>query len=671
MTPSPLRPILSVTALLGVCLGMLCVSESVGKVALILQSPDAITISGASINSAGDTLTVTFSGAATLTNATGFSVTFDNYAERTLTYSSGSGTTSVAFSIAANATYTDADTDNDAAPVGTVCTLDYDSGAGNVLGLSDVTDQSVTNNSTAHPDPDLPLQLSTTRPANWNATADYTPADAAELQELLDGDGEGDAANGTANDWTKIVLASDGTNYGPLTIDDTCQYILIMSDDYASLPSAGTRLPSTADGNGYLALFSRTSITQAHYTLTIESGDGQAGTNHIWMIGLKFVTDGTFNDTVATCFCGTYSGSRDTSENPTHIVFDQCKIGSAADTAEVREGIRFDCNDSMVLDCRFEYGPNGAGSDGTIGVRNYSVERQLIQNNRFITDSGSVFIAGDNGITRADDITVRSNHGSAPTGADNGNGVQKSDFESKAGLRVLVENNVFETRTFMTGGHATIQFKADGTPAEAKNTSHGTVRNNLIYNVSGQAIQFHIRGSSGDANTGPNHDFKAYNNLCYDTGSFAMAIQAQTGMERVKVIHNTLMGTVGGSIAGENPGDYLLMRDNIVGGAYFENAVANGSSALNTAWDAEYVVQYNAWIGELASMYDNDTSPVPLGTLSNNIFPADNTAMDFADEGSGDYSLNATSPGYQAASDGTDMGVDVSALNTELSGVEE
>lgn len=216
----------------------LCLAAIVAAdVVLVLSADTAITVTGASINEAGTQLTITYSTSTTVSDATGLTCEFDNYAQRTLTYVSGSGTDTHVFSFAAPAAYTDADTDNDTAPVGTVCTIDYDSGTGNISGLGTLTDQAVTNNSTVIPDADLPEVLEVALPDNWDDPADFTPADADELQTAFNTAQPGDVIQLTVGvDYVRsftIPATTKGTAENP---------IIVRSGDatnLANLPSYG------------------------------------------------------------------------------------------------------------------------------------------------------------------------------------------------------------------------------------------------------------------------------------------------------------------------------------------------------------------------------------------------------------------------------------------------
>jgi hypothetical protein len=633
-----------------------------------------VTLSSATINSAGTTLTLAFSSAVSVSDAVGWSIEFDNYAERVLAYSSGSGTSSIVFSISANPTYTDAEADNDAAPVGTVATLDYSSG--NITGLATITDRAVTNNSTVIPDPDIPSVVDTSLPANWNAAADYTPANAAALQVLLDGNGSGDATNGTSGDWTIIQLASDGTNFGPLTIDDSCQYIEIRTDAYASIPAYGTRLRATDDGNGFLALMSRAPVNVSDATLRMDKGSSAPGARHIRFIGIKFLSTGTMVSDL-TSICAVGDGVDYTlTEAPTHIGFDRCLI-EAENGIGPYNVIAFNVTDSFVIDSRFE-NLHGSGQDGSTGIWTYQGARNKYHNNYIQTESAAVFF-GDNSRNTIEDMTVTNNFSTRDPTWNDANGLQKAGLiETKAGKRILIENNSCVNQTW-ADAFAGIMIKADGTGGP-KSTSHVTCRYNKIIDGT-DGIVLSVSGSSPDEDVGPNHDMLVDNCLVYGMNeTYSLVIIGDPGvlsggtrkLERVQVRHYTGIDKL--TRVWFEGANYLKMFDNIIdvelSGLDNVQFVGAGAVALNACWNTTYNVQYDAFITESISAYDDDTSPTPTGTLDNNLFPVNIAAVGFANAAADDYRI-LSGTYFTASSTGGVIGCDVVELNTRLSGVEE
>lgn len=646
------RAILTLLALVLTC-GVVLAQKSV------VMHPFVVTVSSASINSSGTTLTVVLSSATTIANATGWTVAFDNYASRTLTYSSGSGTSSLVFTLDAVSPSTDG-----RAPVGATCTFDYDAGTGNVPGLADVTAYSVTNSSTAFPDPDLPQNIPTAAlPSNWNAAATHSPANNAALQELLDGDGSGDVAAG------EVISLDADVDYGTIDIDDAIQgssnnWIIIRSDEYTSLPTFSTTANIgrvTAGDETYMATISRTPSASGHTSMNISGGNGAVGAGYIRFIGIKFTQYGSYSsDVLAIVSTLTAGFSSDIGELPHHIGFDRCAFTHDNTMKGVQDALRLDCDDSFVVGCNF-YGLSGAGNDGSNATRVYNGHRILITNNRFNCNGAAGFL-GDNTVTVADDYEFSRNYHFRDTGWDTGHGANKGSIETKTGLRVLIDKNVFY-RQYNTGGFGAVTLKSEGTGGP-KTTRHVTVRGNKV-DTAAMAFLVYVAGSSDDADVGPNSDFLLQDNLAFGITFRAMQLNvydanSSAPFRRVQFRNNTIIGSpfVFGSDAGATPGEHFTAIDNIFSGNYSLNGGANGAQGFNYSWGSNYSVRYNLWTGQSSSNFDSDTTPSPSGTLSNNSFPANDAAVGYTNTGAGDYSLGVGSSYLTSSSTGGEPGYD-------------
>jgi hypothetical protein len=626
-------------------------------------------LSSATIASNGTTLTLVFSGNLTKTDATGLSIAFDNYAERVLTYASGSGTSTLLFTISANSTYTDDDTDNDAAPVGAVCTLDY-AGAEFV----DVTDFAVTNNSTVIPDPDLPEVVSTALPANWDAAADHTPADNAALQAVLDAWTPGAAG---------VIELTAGVDYGFITwpvaaSGSADNWIIVRSSEYdhASFPAYGERVSAaiSAAVDTYMPTISRTIDTAgSRILLTFPSG-----ADYIRFIGINFESNGStpspnhYWSTMQINACN-------------HIGWDRCRFWWHDDLRPVQGWFTQSASatELFVIGSRFE-NYWGAGQDSS-PTWIYDGKRILIENNYMECIDNGLF-TGDNNFRTIEDVTFRRNQVTRPLSwADGLHGTQKSAcFEAKTGLRLLVEDNSASNGLTMNATFAVIMIKADGN-GSGKHTTHVTVRGNKIYNCSAIGMAFHVSGSSPGPGVGPNKDMLAEHNLIYDVGGRPFYIYFSSSMRRIQIRHNTLRPNVATQdyhhfncfSTGSTAAQYHVFKDNITGGYATTRPTyvgATGAISFNAAWGSTYTATHNIFYTELISQYDNDTSPAPLGTLTNNAFPTF-AGIGYVDAANDNYRLTPgstySSTGASPASDGTDRGCDVDALEAIMADVEE
>lgn len=619
-----------------------------------------VAISSTSINSAGDEFTINYTGTPTITNANGLSLTFSNLASRTLSYTSGSGTSSHKFAIAAVAPSTDG-----RAPRGTTVTLDYVAASGNISDLADVTDQAVTNNSTQIPDADLPQNLpDPSLPANWNAAADHTPADGTALQALLDDFG------GTLSAGDVIDLTA-GADYGVIQIPEDVQGgsppILIRASNYATLPTFSATNPSgivTAAHAANMPTISRTPSANGHNVLNVSGGTAGQGAGGIRFIGIHFRMNGSYGTDVLAIVSTLTGGLASAADKlPHHLGFDRCQVSHANTMKGVQDALRLDADDSFVVGCRF---PSlyGAGNDGSNATRCYRAHRILIQNNDMNCNGAGGF-TGDNDLTEVHDYRFKWNKVYRDDDWGTGHGNNKASHEVKTGLRIDVSENVFDYQ-FAAAGFGAITVKAEGTGGP-KDTKHYTAIGNRATNCEQFAVIL-TGGSSNDEDVGPNSDITIKHNLAFNLNTRGIQLNvynapAAAGMSRLKIIHNTILGGffVSGSDDGTTPGAHFEWHDNIFTGdfgIYFVNGGAFGAQGLNYTWGADYAATRNALVAQDVGYWDDRTSPSPLGTLEDNYFPADVAAVGFNDPDAGDYALSAGSDYLTASSTGGRLGYD-------------
>lgn len=579
-------------------------------------------------------------------------------------------------------------------------------------------------------DPDLPENVPDgALPANWNATADYSPADGAALWELLDGDGSGDATNGSDGDYTIISLDAD-VDYGEGLIHYSCHHILLRTDEYTSLPTFALEdfdARVDAADETYMATMSRVPSQPSHTVLSIRanglahtgSNDSATFTNsgsswetdelvgkvisnnsntcfgtitantsdtitatlaqgsendwdtgeiatisdhtevahHIRFIGIKFAFTGSYGSNVSGMVAsqsaaGTSCGF---TALPHHIIYDRCAF-TTADEIECQTALQFDADDSAVIGCNL-YNIFGAGNNGSTAIWVYNAHRILIHNNYIESQSTGTFF-GDNVFGSIEDVEYTYNYNSRPTAwADTGTyGTAKAGgIETKTGNRILIEDSVFENH-FATNWEM-LSFKVDGTYNQ-NSTRNVTVRRVLIKETYWSWL-VHVTGSTPNASAGPNTDYLFEDVLSYSAAR-ACRVRFSTAddsrqLQRVQIRNCTVLGDVRSTGFGDGEGDLLVLKDNIFGGTlgYFDNE--SGAAGLNNGWDDSYDVQYNSFLGQSISAYDNDASPAPLGTLDNNQFPANIAAIGFSDEANDVYSLDA----------GSDL-IDVSSVSGPL-----
>lgn len=638
----------------------------------------------ATLSSGGDKLSVQFSRNVNITNSSGWSLEFDNLASRSLTYSSGNGSDTIVFDLLANSV-----SGESRAPVGATCVVNYNANVGNVPYLSSIVSGVVTNNSTIIPDPDLPQNLpNTLYPTGWSGTATYTPFGMAALNALTSATGGLQPGN---------IVQLSGTYSGIWTIDASCKGtannpIIFRGINHSSLPVHGVRLPSGLAETG-LPTLTRVPFQASSYTLQINKGSGVAGASHLRFIGLKFHSSGTYNNLGNIIHIGGLNDSRDTSELPVGIGFNHCMI-TCSDGIEVEEAMRFDATNSWIVDSRFT-NLDAGGNDGSTAIRFYVGSGMIFKNLYIQSESAAIFLGG-NEQNRVDDVYISNIYNTRPLSWNDGNGIQKAGLlETKAGLRILIENCYTENAMWQQGGFAALTIKSEATKTGTyKSTRHLTARNIEINNCLMGAYP-HVAGSSNTGHYGGNSDMLFENINAYNISGYAFQVVAHktSGListvpsdtydgqiykfNRLTVRHNTLHSVlnqglfVGGITGGGTPSSHHVFDNNILFGAYTVNNGQEGAWAFNWGWSGNYQARKNVFIARTANMYDTDVSPVPLGTLSGNAFPANASVVMFESTGTNDYRLASGSPYRNQATDGTDIGCNVGALDIILSGVIE
>jgi hypothetical protein len=234
-------------------------------------------------------------------------------------------------------------------------------------------------------------------------------------------------------------------------------------------------------------------------------------------------------------------------------------------------------------------------------------------------------------------------------------GSAKAIWEMKDGNHVLFEGNTID----IPKGSAplTVAFctNQDGSAPWAR-TSHNTFRYNLFKGLGVVMVQLKSPYHSSDEST----DILVEHNLFPD--STRLDAMLGEGGSGVRFLHNTFRSSTramaSNSSSGAAPMRDLLFRDNILNsGEYFING--DVAHFPNHQQDHNVVV--------------NNSPGTAPGYMAGNAVVANDAAVGFVDvagaDGGGDiqgYALAASSPYKGTASDGTDPGVNVAALQAAL-----
>lgn len=540
-------------------------------------------------------------------------------------------------------------------------------------------------------------------PANWAALISgrtvHTPDDSTELTSLLaletlDGD--------TLESGDVIALDADATYTGNFDFPDLgdSAWTYVVSDEYDSLPVSGTRATSAHTAAMAAVNVADTTPLRPAFGVVHEASKYR-------FIGIKSTTPSTGKEGYGMFQAGadtTALASRASTiaELPTDIIIDRCWFyGRDASGEDDRYGMWFNPNGGAVLDSTIEL-ITGNQSD-PIGIWAYMGSRIVLIQNCAVSASGENIILGGSDSTIAEnelDWVIRGNHlfklpkwfDNDPT-YDSYNRIIKNHLEIKKGRRVLIENNIMEDCGDEDDGQRLVAIAL--TP---RNQSGG----DTFAAVLDVEIRYNIIRRVGVIVTLMNHDGSAsentervwiHNNLAYSLNYYdqygeadypmffivSSAFGTGTGND-LRITHNTFVNGPNGYV--EQYGNFLLfeqqidgwdgliVKDNIIECAHISerSAIYGGTSNVTTALNnscVDYDVDNNLFFHEAA-----DVQASYPGT---NLFEADNTGVGFDNFAGDDYEL--TSLEYRAgqandASDGEDMGADITEVLSRTSGVD-
>jgi Putative Ig domain len=396
-----------------------------------------------------------------------------------------------------------------------------------------------------------------------------------------------------------------------------------------------------------------------------------------------------------------------------HIVFDRVWVhGTAQD--ETAHGIRLGGSqhvavvDSFITDMHC-VAVSGACTDSQAvsgGVGSNPMGPYKIVNNFLEAAAENILFGGSSATLTPADIEIRRNHMFKPmtwmkgqpgyVGGANGNPfIVKNLFELKNGQRVLFEANILENAW---GGFSQTGFGVLLTP---KNQTNGvtnlcplcqvtdiTIRYSTISHVAGGfQIANGLSGTGGAPLDGERysvHDVTVddINGPKYaGNGVFARVSMGGPGvpiLRNVRLNHltgfasNNMLG-VGSLTPGVQMSNIVITNSIMSAGNY---PVWSTGGTTNCAHFNKPLPVFNACFNPyvfasnviIASPTNTPTSMWPAG----NSFAGAPTAVGFVNYNNGiggDYRLLPTSPYHNAASDGKDIGADVTAINAAIAGV--
>lgn len=472
-----------------------------------------------------------------------------------------------------------------------------------------------------------------------------------------------------------IILVTKGATYtGQFTLKYKASgsgYIYICStgdpgQGGTGLPAAGTRVVE-ADATSMAKLTGAATNTA---TIITENNSG-----FYRLVGLEITTSSTNGAPLQTGVVVLGNGNTSNSTVPTNIIFDRCWIhGSSATTNSGRRGVTLSGEYLAVIDSRVSgFYDDGNDSQALFG---YQGDGPFwIVNNYLEAASENILFGGSDPLIASSvpsDITIRHNYFFKPTAWQAlGTHNVKNLLEFKNAQRVLVEGNTFEN-IWAEGqqGFAILLTprNQDGTAPWCV-TKDITIRLNKMINF-GSGFNLSGRDTTPGFTTQITERVLIENNLMDVTkygGADGTIFQMANGLQYLTIQHNTAFTDVTGYMSYTNLGsptqnDHLRYKNNILStGATGFDGTSMGGNANNTlsTYYTDYSLTGNAIIGSPGTNY-------PVG----NFYPANLAAVGFTDTSGAfevnNYALTGGSAYHNAATDGTDIGCDIAALNTAL-----
>lgn len=456
-----------------------------------------------------------------------------------------------------------------------------------------------------------------------------------------------------------IILQAGATYRGTYTLPNKAAgdgWIYVISSNYSALPPPGTRVGPSDAVNMPLVLAGPAS----NALITV------AGSNHFRFIGINFEsTAGALSNLITI-------GNHDTSPTtlPNNIIFDRCYVHGTPSAQNIR-GIEMDGAYIAVIDSYVsDFQANGQDTQA-LWAYNTTGPLKIVDN--YLEAAGeNVLFGGADSLSSSlvpSDIQISENYFFKPLSLIGTSLDVKNLLEFKAAQRVLVSGNTFVNNPLQSqNGFALLVTprNQDGS-APWSVTSDIAFSQNILMNV-GSGIT--ILGTDDEGQSLETKRILISNNILGVTGlngADGRAFEIGNGGADITIDHNTIIDT---AMAPASPSSDLMMADNAPGKTqnfvftnnlstdtvygFFGSGFGSGTGALNGEF-ANWVFSGNAIVGAMAAQYPQA-----------NFFPGTLAAVGFNSYAGGDYAggdvtLGASSPYKNAATDGLDIGANITA----------
>src|SRR6266513_2970221 len=474
-----------------------------------------------------------------------------------------------------------------------------------------------------------------------------------------------------------IVLQAGATFTGPFTLPNKAGsgWIYIQSSAYASLPPPGTRV-SIAD-----------SVFMPKIVGTAAEGDAihtNAQAHNYRFVGIEI---GPAVGQYISNLVDIGNGETALASLPHDITFDRCYIHGDPIVGG-RRGVAMNGASVAVVDSYVsDFKENGSD---TQALWSYNSPGPVKIVNNFLEASGENVMFGGSDPAIANlvpsDIEIRRNHFFKPLSWITENSPNlwtvKNLLEFKNAQRILVAGNLFENVWLAAQSGYLLNVKSvnqDGACTWCV-VQDLTFRNNRGKNLeNGLTLGGDL--SEGWVALAPKRWLIENNelqiaNVKGGSGSGVFVAQGTSPryLTHLTIRHNTVVGVrlaqhwlEWGTVNGIVMTDLELINNLFEGGTI--GFRGRDSSEATPALDDRVTngtVRFNAWQGRSSAGYGAASGSG--NTIANNLFPATQAAIQFVNYAGANYRLSASSPLHNAASDGTDVGANISAIDAAISG---
>jgi hypothetical protein len=499
--------------------------------------------------------------------------------------------------------------------------------------------------------PEPPRAFVDTSPVTTTGQTITVPA-GGDVQAALDAAQPGDV----------ITLAAGATYVGNFALPNksgTGWITIRSSAPDASLPPSGTRI-TPADAPALPKLVS----PNANPAISTAPG-----AHHLRLVALEVTVaaDVTNNDGLVLLGTGVQTTL---AEVPHDIILERVYVHGNP-TVRLRRAIALNSASTAVIDSHLSDAHDPTYDTQALCGWNGPGPFKIVNNYLEASGENLMFGGGDPAISGLvpSDIEIRRNHFFKPlswrVGDPSYGGIHwvvKNLLELKNAQRVLIDSNVLEHNwADAQSGMAvlfTVRNQDGGAPWSV--VQDVTFTNNVLRHAAGGV---HVLGLDDLHPSQRTSRVLVKNNLFHDIDGARWGGRGQlffilNGSADVVIEHVTGLQT--GDLLGTQwaPSTGFVLRDNIAADNGYGVVADRNSLAALAAYFPDAELLDNALPGGRATDY-------PAG----NSFPPTLADVGFVDLAAGDYRLSDVSPYRLAASDGTDLGVDVAALESAVAGV--